>query len=91
MCDEQVLTGLARALDGLERAGFAVPDDVMGAYLDAMGRVARAELAAVPQESPEAAVRYVLLGSVLAEPLLLALRRVAEQVASAERFAEPAP
>jgi len=27
-----------------------------------------------------------VLGSVLVEPLLLALRRVAEQVASAERF-----
>jgi hypothetical protein len=33
-------------------------------------------------------VRYVVLGTVLAEPLLLALRRVAEQVASAERFGE---
>jgi DNA-binding transcriptional MerR regulator len=88
MCDEQVLTGVARALEALDRAGFVVPDGVMAAYLDAMGRLARAEIAAVPQDSPEAAVRYVVLGTVLAEPLLLALRRVAEQVASAERFGE---
>ena len=40
----------------------------------------------MPTESAEAAVRYVVLGSVLVEPLLLALRRVAEQVASARRF-----
>jgi hypothetical protein len=40
----------------------------------------------VPEESIEAAVEYVVLGSVLVEPLLLALRRVAQQVASVERF-----
>jgi hypothetical protein len=33
-----------------------------------------------------AAVRYVVLGPMLVEPLLLALRRVAEQIASAKRF-----
>ncbi len=40
----------------------------------------------MPTESADAAVRYVVLGSVLVEPLLLALRRVAQQVASARRF-----
>ena len=86
MCDDQVLAGVARALQGLDRAGFEVPDVVMSTYLDAIGRIARAEIAGVPTDSPEAAVRYVVLGSVLVEPLLLALRRVAEQIASAERF-----
>lgn len=86
MCDPHVLAGVARALQRLQHAGFEVPDDVMATYLDAMRRIARAEIAAVPTDSAEAAVRYVVLGSVLVEPLLLALRRVAEQVASAERF-----
>jgi DNA-binding transcriptional MerR regulator len=86
MCDDQVLGGVARALHGLDRAGFDVPEVVMSTYLDAIGRIARAEIAGVPTVSPEAAVRYVVLGSVLVEPLLLALRRVAEQIASAERF-----
>ena len=58
----------------------------MAVYLDSVQRIARAEIAGVPTESSEAAVRYVVLGSVLVEPLLLALRRVAEQIASAERF-----
>ena len=86
MCDPNVLAAVARALQGLERAGFRVPDEVMGVYLDSVQRIARAEIAGVPTESIEAAVRYVVLGSVLVEPLLLALRRVAEQIASAERF-----
>ena len=78
--------GVARALEGLDGAGFTVPDDVMAVYLDSVQRIARAEIAGVPTDSSDAAVRYVVLGSVLVEPLLLALRRVAEQIASAERF-----
>jgi len=85
-CDEAVLAGVARALQGLRSAGFDVPEDVMSVYLSSIRQIARAEIAGVPTESAEAAVRYVVLGSVLVEPLLLALRRVAEQVASAERF-----
>jgi DNA-binding transcriptional MerR regulator len=89
MCDDDVVAGVARALDGIARAGFEIPDAVMSAYLESMRRIAHAEIAGVPTDSPEAAVRYVVLGSVLIEPLLLALRRVAEQVASAERFGAP--
>ena len=48
--------------------------------------MADAEVAAAPAAAAEAAVRYVVLGSVLVEPLILSLRRVAEQIASAERF-----
>ena len=91
LCDDDVVAGVARALHTIERAGFEVPDAVMSAYLESMRRIGQAEIANVPTESPEAAVRYVVLGSVLIEPLLLALRRVAEQVASAERFGGPHP
>ena len=86
LCDDQVVAGVAQALQGIERAGFRVPDEVMPAYLRAMRDIGRAEIEGVPTNSAESAVRYVVLGSVLVEPLLLALRRVAEQVASAERF-----
>lgn len=86
MCSQAVLHAVARALQGLKRAGFTVPDPVMPVYLENIRRIADAEIAGVPTESAEAAVRYVVLGSVLVEPLLLALRRVAQQVASAERF-----
>ncbi|MBN6191210.1 MerR family transcriptional regulator [Aneurinibacillus sp. BA2021] len=86
MCDPAVLHAVARALQGLERAGFVVPKAVMREYLRSARRIADAEIAGVPEESAEAAVRYVVLGSVLVEPLLLALRRVAQQVSSGERF-----
>lgn len=86
MCDEAVLHSVARALDGLRAAGFDVPREVMPVYLKGMREIADAEIAGVPTTSPEDAVRYVVLGSVLPEYLLLALRRVAQQVASAERF-----
>lgn len=85
-CDEAVLYDVARALQGLERAGFEIPDGVLPTYLASMRAVADAEIAGVPSDSAEAAVRYVVLGSVLVEPLLLALRRVAQQVSSGERF-----
>lgn len=85
-CDPRVLASVARALQVVQRAGFEVPAEVMTAYLDGIRAMAGAEIAAVPTESVDAAVRYVVLGTVLIEPLLLALRRVAEQVASYERF-----
>lgn len=86
MCDPTVLNAVARALQGLENAGFVVPEATMPEYLASMRRIADAEIAGVPTDSAEAAVRYVVLGSVLVEPLLLALRRVAQQVSSRERF-----
>lgn len=86
MCDDAVLHEVARALQGLENAGFDLADGALPVYLKSMRDIADIEIAGVPPESVEAAVRYVVLGSVLVEPLLLALRRVAQQVAAAERF-----
>lgn len=85
-CDASVLNGLAAALERISLAGFTVADDTLDVYLDAMSAVAQAEIDRVPMTSIEDAVEYVALGTVLAEPLLLALRRVAQQVASQRRF-----
>lgn len=63
MCDEAVLNVVARALRGLERAGFIVPDAAMAEYFASARLIADAELAGVPGESAEAAVRYFVLGS----------------------------
>jgi DNA-binding transcriptional MerR regulator len=87
-CDPVVLNSLGDALDHLREADFVIPDDVMRTYISAMQQVATAEIAGTPTESPEAVVRYVVLGTVLAEPLLLAFRRLAQEVASLERFQE---
>jgi hypothetical protein len=77
---------LKDALQGLEEAGFELPDGALDVYTDHMRQIAQFEIDNVPTDSPTAAVRYVVLGTVLVEPLILALRRQAEQEASARRF-----
>jgi DNA-binding transcriptional MerR regulator len=82
---------VAAALDAIRAADFALPDGAFERYAEAMLSVAEIELANVPTESAAAAVRYVVLGTVLVEPLLLALRRLAQQESSARRFGPYAP
>jgi DNA-binding transcriptional MerR regulator len=84
--DHRLINGLADALGTLRAAAFEVPPEVMSAYLDSATRMAQAEIAGVPTNSREASVRYVVLGAVLPESLILALRRIAEQVAATQRF-----
>jgi DNA-binding transcriptional MerR regulator len=74
------------ALQALEEAGFKLPEGALDVYLDHMRQIAQFEIDNLPTDSPTAAVRYVVLGTVLIEPLILALRRQAEQEASARRF-----
>lgn len=88
-CEASLITGIAHALDTLDRAGFVVPTAALDTYLSAARRIAEAEIDAMPTGSPESAVQYVVLGTVLSEPLILSLRRAAQQVVSAERFASP--
>lgn len=85
-CFPDQIAAVAHALATLDRAGFTVPEPVMDAYIEHLGALAEAELAATPETSIEDAVRYIVLGTALVEPLILALRRVAEQVAASKRF-----
>ncbi|WZH38950.1 MAG: MerR family transcriptional regulator [Microbacterium enclense] len=85
-CFPDQVAAVAQALAALDRAGFTVPEPVMAAYLENLSAIAEAELSATPDTSIEDAVRYVVLGTALVEPLILALRRVAEQVAASRRF-----
>ena len=76
---------LAAALDALDEAASSCPrgaGDVQGPH--GADRGVRAGHRAT--DPPEATVRYVVLGTMLPEPLLLALRRLAQQAASARRF-----
>ncbi|WP_188510630.1 MerR family transcriptional regulator [Conyzicola nivalis] len=85
-CDDVGKAAVAEALEGVRSAGFDLPEGVLETYAAAMHEVADAEIAGVPTDSAESAVRYVVLGTVLVEPLLLALRRLAQQSASYQRF-----
>ena len=85
-CDSATLAALAQALSGLASAGFDLPPSGLDRYARAMQDVAEADVGGVPTDSPEAAMRYVVLGTVLMEPVLLAMRRLAQQSASLQRF-----
>ena len=84
--DRDSQAALLDALEAIDAAGFQLPPDALDGYAQAMLQVATMEIDHLPTESPEAAVRYVVLGTVLNEPLILALRRLAEQHVSTERF-----
>jgi DNA-binding transcriptional MerR regulator len=77
---------LEEALAALDDAGFELPPDALDGYAEHVRALAEVEVASVPTESPAAALRYVVLGTVLMEPVILALRRMAQQEASAQRF-----
>ena len=84
--DYQSHSGLEAALRALDEAAFELPEDALDFYLEHMRQIAEYEIDNVPTDSPAAAVRYVVLGTVLLEPVILALRRLAEHHASARRF-----
>lgn len=76
---------LARSLAAIDDAGFEIRDETWDAYLRSTRDIADAEIAGIP-EDPSDALRYAVLGTILVEPVLLALRRLAHQHASGERY-----
>lgn len=73
------LRDLGSALAAAASAGLELPAEDLAAFAAAMHDVARVDLAGVPTGSPAAALRRVVLGTVLVDPLLLALRRLAQE------------
>jgi DNA-binding transcriptional MerR regulator len=83
-----VLRELQRALDAVTAVGLAMTPERLATYAAAAAMVAEADVASVPTDSAERATRHVVVGTVLYEPVLLALRRLAHEDASARRFGE---
>lgn len=84
--DCQTHSALSDALDALDAAGFELPENALDLYAQHMHDIAEMEIDNVPKGSSAAAVSYVVLGTVLVEPVLLALRRMAQQEISSRRF-----
>lgn len=80
------VSALARALAVAREAGLEISDEMLDGYAAAAKQVAEIDISGVPTDSPEAAVQYVVLGTILMEPVLLAMRRLAEADASVRRF-----
>ena len=70
---------LEAALAALEAIGMSPDARRLDAYAHAALEVAEVDVADVPRETPADAVQYVVVGTVLYEPVLLALRRLAQQ------------
>lgn len=82
-------TALARALDTLAALDHPVSDELLGDYADAMASVARREVSVVRGQDPETATERAVIGTVLLEPVLLVIRRMAQENVSARRLRGP--
>lgn len=89
--DSPAVVLLAQALNGLQAAGFATPDSLLDRYARAAAELGERDVADVPLGSPAEAVRYVVIGTLLLEPVLLALRRLAQEDVSARRLSNSLP
>lgn len=79
------LRQLERALNTLDDVGHPASDERLDVYAGAARQVAEVDVAAVPTRSKEEAATTVVIGTVLYEPVLLALRRMAQEAVSADR------
>lgn len=73
---------LAAALDVLEGLDFPATDEVLDSYATAMDAVAGVEVQRISGEERSLAAEHVVVGTLLYEPVLLTLRRIAHEVMS---------
>jgi hypothetical protein len=76
---------LAGALDALEKVGYHLDDELLETYAAAMAQIAEVEIAQLPTGDRQQTVEATVLVTALGGPVLLALRRLAQQSASAQR------
>ena len=69
---------LARAWEACDHAALGLDEERMSRYADHVEGIATVDVHSVPAD-PVRAVRHVVLGTVLVDPVLVALRRLAQQ------------
>lgn len=88
--DAPARAALADTLVALRRLGRDVGPEVFTPYADAADRIANHELQRIPADvAPAQAAEGVVIGTVLYEAALVALRRMAQEHHSAKRFGGP--
>jgi len=78
---------LARALARLHAGGIEVSAQGLDGYAAAGLTAAAIDVASVPTDSPMAALRQAIVGTALVDPVLVALRRLAQEHLSSQAFA----
>lgn len=76
--EDPVIDELDEAWAACEAAGLGLDEARMSAYAEAVLEIAHIDVRSVPQD-PAGAVRQVVLGTVLMDPVLSPLRRLAHQ------------
>lgn len=76
---------LAGALAALEELGHPTRDAQLDVYAEAAESVARSDLEALDENSREDATEHAVVGTLLLEPVLLTLRRIAQENVSRRR------
>jgi DNA-binding transcriptional MerR regulator len=77
---------LAAALDAIDDASNYFDDALLDAYAAAAEAVGAADVGILPDSDQAGAVEQAVIGIALGEPVLLALRRLAQEHASAQRY-----
>jgi DNA-binding transcriptional MerR regulator len=78
---------LEHALADAEAAGLPMTEDRLRAYAPHVRAIAAYDIEQMPAAPAAAAIEYAVLGTVLYEPILAALRRVAHAEQAAQRLA----
>ena len=81
--DDPLVGRLADQLRAADAAGIDLSEEHLSRLAEAADRVADADITSVPAASA-AAVRQVVVGTLLTDPVLLTLRRLAQQRASGQ-------
>lgn len=86
--DAPALRSLSAAVRAAGAAGVGLSPGLLREYAEAMRAVAEVDLSvAESASSPGEALRTVVVGTVMVDPVLVALRRVAQEAVSAQRSA----
>lgn len=70
---------LAAALDAMDAAGQPLSDKVLATYVDATAAIAKADLDSMGDRTRDGAAAFAVIGTLLTEPVMIALRRMAQE------------
>jgi len=84
--DSPAIRSLCAALEAADAAGVGLSPGLLRDYAQAVRGVAEVDLGVAERTTtPEEALRTVVIGTVMLDPVLVALRRVAQEAVSAQR------
>ena len=84
--DAPAVRALSAAVTAARNAGVALEPESLRRYAEAMAGVAEVDLdVALAARTPAAAMHTVVVGTVMVDPVLVALRRLAQEAVSARR------